>query len=92
MTISILTISCVILFICFKFFKKEKIEWSDFITIVLAINTFLGMSEIMIRFFKGEPMSQSELMKPITIGFVIILFSAYQNLIKNIHSEKKDSS
>lgn len=92
MNVSILTILGAILFICIKFFKKEKVEWANFVTTVSAIHTFLSMSEIMIRFFNGESVSQSELMKPITIGFVIILFSAYQNLVKNIQNEKKDST
>jgi hypothetical protein len=91
MIVSILTVLGAILYIVIQFIKKSKNDWADFTTAVMAMYTLLSITEVMIRFFKGDFVPQSELMKPLTLGFVIILFGAYQSLMKNIQSEKKGS-
>lgn len=91
MIVSLLTILGAVLYIGIQFIKKSKNEWADFTTTVMAIYTLLSITEVMIRFFKGDAVSQSELMNPLTLGFVMILFGAYQSLVKNFQSEKKDS-
>ena len=91
MVTSFCTIVLAVLYIILHYRRGIKTEWTDFTTTVMAIHTFLSINEVMIRLFTGASVSQSELMKPITIGFAIILFGAYQSILKNMKNDKPDS-
>lgn len=84
MSISFFTIVSALLYIIIRVEMNEKVEMPDFVATVMAANTLLSITEIMVRLFTGNTVSQEELMKPITIGLAVILFSAYQSLLKNM--------
>jgi cytochrome c oxidase subunit IV len=92
MTTSFLTIITAIFYLVIRIKMNQDTEWTDFTAIVLASNTLLSITDIMIRFFMKQPVTEHELMKPVTIGFIVILFGAYQSILKIVKSLKKSNS